>query len=61
MGQIMTKEEEIYSNVTLGSCHQCEYGELIQSNDENGEVTMGFDCTIDDIKQCPVVIHDMSL
>ena len=55
----MTKEEEIYNNVTAGSCHQCEYGELAQPTDS--DVEPKFECTIDDIKQCPVVIHDMSL
>jgi|SaaInlStandDraft_7_1057024.scaffolds.fasta_scaffold101814_2 hypothetical protein len=59
MELIMTKEEEIYNNVTLGSCHQCEYGELAQAIDT--DVEPKFECTIDDIKQCPVVIHDMSL
>ena len=55
----MTKEEEIYNNVTLGSCHQCKYGELAQAIDTDVEPV--FDCTIEDIKKCPVVIHDMSL
>ena len=58
---IMTKEEEIYNRVTNGSCHQCKYGQPIQATNENGEPIMAFECTIDDIKQCPVVIHDMSL
>jgi len=55
----MTKEEEIYSNVTVGSCHQCDYGKLVQSQDSSGE--MEFECIIEDFRKCPVVIHDMSL
>jgi len=57
----MTKEEEIYNSVTSASCHQCKYGVPRRPTDENAVVVMEFDCTIEDIKQCPVVIHDMSL
>jgi len=55
----MIKEQEIYDNVTVGSCYQCEYGILAEVKE--GDVEMVFDCTIEDIKKCPVVIHDMSL
>jgi|SaaInlStandDraft_4_1057021.scaffolds.fasta_scaffold350345_1 hypothetical protein len=55
----MTKEEEIYNNVTAGSCHQCEYGEIAQGTGLNGEPVL--ECTIEDFRKCPVVIHDMSL
>lgn len=59
MEMTMLKEQEIYDNVTVGSCHQCEHGILAEAKEE--DVEMVFECTIVDIKQCPVVIHDMSL
>ena len=61
MVQIMTKEQEIYNNVTDGSCHQCDYGRFAEPAEQGGEVVMTIDCTIEDINNCPVVIHDMSL
>ena len=61
MAQIMTKEEIIYDNVSDGSCIMCEHSVVVPHMMPNGEVDVTFDCTIEDIKQCPVVIHDMSL
>jgi len=57
----MTDEELIYSKVTSGNCHQCKYGVPRKPEDENLVVSMEFDCTIEDFRKCPIVIHDMSL
>jgi hypothetical protein len=57
----MTKEEEIYNNVTNGSCHQCDFGVPKPKNETGDETILVFECKIKDFKKCPVVIHDMSL
>jgi hypothetical protein len=70
MGLIMTKEEEIYSKVKNDDCARCEFQQKAENTYSGNEVgisydkmffSITFDCTIEDIKQCPVVIHDMSL
>jgi hypothetical protein len=61
MELIMTKEEEIYNNVSQGSCHQCDFGVPKPKNGASDEPLLVFECKIKDIKKCPIVIHDMSL
>ncbi len=58
---IMLKEEEIHANVMLGDCAMCKHAVTVPHRKPNEELDVTFDCTIEDIKQCPVVIHDMSL
>ena len=57
----MLKEEEIHANVMIGDCAMCKHGVIVPHRKPNDEVDVTFDCTIEDIKKCPVVIHDMSL
>jgi len=60
MALIMT-EQEIYDKVDMGSCSICEHSVVVPHRLPNDEIDITFDCTIEDIKQCPIVIHDMSL
>jgi len=54
-------EQSIYNAVPQGACQQCQHAELFVTKNPDDEVISHWDCKIKDIKQCPIVIHDMSL
>ena len=68
--ELTMTREDISENISMEDCAKCKYARKATNKYVGSETNISydsmffqitFDCKIKDIKQCPVVIHDMSL